>query len=124
VDLDDAHHQLAHSCLGLMLDSLKFNICKLESSYLANNDVLDLESRITKYIPPALSYACVYWDGHLKHLPFEHEVFTKLQLLFETKFLFWLEVLSIKSIVGAASPALSSLKTWLWSGQQVRRPFT
>src|SRR6201990_56822 len=24
-----AHHQLAHSCLGLLLDCLKFNICKL-----------------------------------------------------------------------------------------------
>jgi NACHT domain len=113
VDLVDAHHQLAHSCLGLMLDNLEFNICKLESSYLANSDVPDLELRIAEHIPPALSYACVYWAHHLEHLTFGHDIFNKLRSLFETKFLFWLEVLSIKSSVRLASPALSSLSTWL-----------
>ncbi|KAH9953138.1 hypothetical protein BGW80DRAFT_1413276, partial [Lactifluus volemus] len=34
------------------------------------------------------------------------------------KFLFWLEVLSIKSSVGFASRALSSLKIWLRSDQR------
>jgi hypothetical protein len=33
-----------------MLNDLKFNICKLESSYVANRDVPDLESRIDNYI--------------------------------------------------------------------------
>jgi hypothetical protein len=96
-----------------MLDNLKFNICNLESSYLENSDVQDLGSRIDAYISPALSYACVYGDDHLKHLDFDHDVFSKLRSLFETKFLFWLEVLSIKSRMGVASPALSSLKIWL-----------
>jgi NACHT domain len=113
VDLDDAHYQLAHSCLGLMLDELKFNICELESSYLANNDVPDIESRISKHIPPALSYSCIFWDKHLEHLAFEHDLFTKLGFLFEEKFLFWLEVLSMKNSVGLALPALSSLLIWL-----------
>ena len=39
VSLRDAHHQLAHSCLSLLISDLKFNICNLGSSYLANNDV-------------------------------------------------------------------------------------
>jgi hypothetical protein len=113
VDLVEAHHQLAHSCLGSMLDNLKFNICKLESSYLANNDVPDLESRIAKNIPPALSYACLYWDEHLEHLAFDHDVLKKLRSFFETKFLFWLEVLSVKGTVGLASSALSSVLLWV-----------
>jgi NACHT domain len=113
VELGVAHHQLTHSCVGLMLDNLKFNICELESSYLANSDVPDLESRISKYIPPALSYACLYWDDHLEHVSFEDELFKKLRTLLETKFLFWLEVMSIKSSVGLASLALSSLLMWL-----------
>ncbi|KAH9054119.1 hypothetical protein EDB87DRAFT_139742 [Lactarius vividus] len=46
VDLRDAHRQLAHSCLCLAVDDLKFNICKLESSYVANKDVEGLESRL------------------------------------------------------------------------------
>jgi NACHT domain len=113
VDLADAHHQLTHSCLGLMLDGLKFNICRLESSYLANSDVPDLESRIAKYIPSALQHACIYWSDYLCRFAFDHEVLNKLRLLLETKFLFWLEVLSIKTSVGLASRALSSLLVWL-----------
>jgi NACHT domain len=99
VDLGDAHHQLAHSCLGLMLGNLKFNICELESSYLPNNDVSDLVSRISKHIPSALSYSCLFWGNHLERLAFEHSLFTKFRSLFQTKFLFWLEVLSIKNSV-------------------------
>jgi AAA ATPase domain len=117
VDLGDAHHQLAHSCLELMLENLKFNICKLESSYLANTDVPDIESRIAKHIPPGLSYACMFWDKHLEHVAFEHDLFTKLRSLLTTKFLFWLEVLSMKNSVGLTLPALSSLKMWLQSDQ-------
>jgi NACHT domain len=113
VDIGDAHYQLAHSCLTIMLDNLKFNICKLESSHLANSDVPDLESRIAEYVPPTLSYACIYWDDHLGHVSFERKLFQKLRFLFEAKFLFWLEVLSIKNSVGLASPALSLLSVWL-----------
>jgi hypothetical protein len=113
VDLRNAHHQLAHSCLNLMLDRLKFNICQLESSYLANSDVPDIESRILEHIPSALSYACVYWNKHLECVAFENNLFTKLGFLFGEKFLFWLEVLSMKNSVGVALPALSSLMLWL-----------
>jgi AAA ATPase domain len=113
VDLGNAHHQLAHSCVGLMLDNLKFNICQLESSYLANHDVPDIDSRIDKHIPLALSYACVFWDVHLKHVAFDRDLFAKLRSLFERKFLFWLEVLSLKRSVGFATLALSSLLKWL-----------
>jgi NACHT domain len=118
VDLRDAHRQLAHSCIGLMLEKLKFNICELESSYLANSDVPDLNSRIAKHIPSALSYACIFWDDHLEKVAFEDDLFAKLRSFFKTNFLFWLEVLSIRSSVGLASPALSSLKTWLQSIQR------
>jgi NACHT domain len=113
VDLADSHHQLAHSCLGLMLNNLKFNICKLESSYLANCDVPDLESRISEHIGPALSYACIYWGNHLQYLAFDYDIFKKLRSLFETKFLFWLEVLSVKDRVAIASQGLSRMLMWL-----------
>ena len=119
VDLHVAHHQLAHSCLGLMLLNLKFNICNLESSYLVNKDVEDLDVRIAQHLPPVLSYACRLWDDHLKHLDFETDLFVKLQTFFEKKFLFWLEALSLVNSVGLASLALSSLRIWLTSGHDV-----
>ena len=119
VDLSVAHHQLAHSCIGLVLTDLKFNICNLESSYLANKDVEDLDVRIAQHLPPALSYACRLWDDHLEHLDFETDLFNKLQTFFAKKFLFWLEALSLLNGVGLASLALSSLRIWLTSGHGV-----
>jgi NACHT domain len=119
VDLRDAHHQLAHSCLGLLLSSLKFNICNLATSYLANEDVADLQSRVDKHIPPALSYACHFWDDHLKHISFETDLYGKLWTFFETKLLFWLEALSLTNHVGLALAACSALNVWLASGQGV-----
>jgi hypothetical protein len=118
VDLREAHRQLAHSCLSLMLDDLEFNICNLESSYLANEDVKDLDERISN-LPPALSYACRLWDDHMGQLDFEANLFGKLQTFFRKKFLFWLEVLSVMTAMGLASPALSSLRKWLASDHGV-----
>ncbi len=119
VSLRDAHHQLTHSCLGLLLNDLKFNICDLKSSYLANKDVDDLNSRIDKYISPALLYASRFWDDHLEHIDFETNLFGKLRTFFEKKFLFWLEALSLTSDVGLASSAFLALNVWLASGQGV-----
>jgi len=119
VGLRDAHRHLAHSCLGLLLNDLKFNICNLESSYLANNDVKDLNTRIDEHIPPALLYACRFWGDHLEHTDFKTDLFGKLQTFFKEKFIFLLETLSLTSDMGLASPALSILNVWLASGQGV-----
>jgi len=121
VGLRDSHRQLARSCLGLLLNDLKFNICKVETSYLANNDVKDLRSRVDKHIPPALLYACRFWGDHLEHTDFGIDLFVQLRTFFEEKFLFWLEALSMMGNVGLASPALSALSVWLASGQGVSR---
>ncbi len=119
VDLGHSHHRLAYSCLDLVLHDLKFNICNLESSYLANSDVQDLKSRIAEHIPPALLYACRYWNDHFNHLDFKTDLFDKLRVFFDKNFLFWLEVLSLASSVRVALPALSSLDAWLVSDQGV-----
>ena len=119
VDLHDAHHQMANSCLSLLLSGLKFNICNLETSYLANEKVADLQSHIAKHIPPALLYSCCFWDDHLEHIGFETGLSKKLQTFFKTKFLLWLEALSLTNHVGLALPACLALKVWLTSGQGV-----
>jgi len=119
VGVRDAHHQLAHSCLNLLLDpfdGLKFNICKLETSYLANNDVEGLNTRVDQHIPPALSYACRFWDDHLKHADLKTDLFRKVETLFKEKFLFWLEALSLTRNIGLTASAFATLNMWLASG--------
>ncbi len=121
VDVGDAHHQLALSCLDLLLNCLKFNICDLETSYLANSDVKDIYTRVHRRIPPALLYACRSWDDHLKHTDFKTDLFEKVEKLFKEKFLFWLEALSLTGNIGLASLAFATLNMWLMSSQGVSR---
>jgi hypothetical protein len=122
VGVRDAHHQLADSCLNLLLDprdGLKFNICKLETSYLAIDDVEDLNTRTDQHIPPALLYTCRFWGGHLQHTDFKTDLFDKVETLFKEKFLFWLEVLSLTRNIRFAPSAIATLNMWLASGQSV-----
>ena len=119
VGIRDAHHQLAHSCLVVLLDDLKFNICKLETSYLANDDIEDLNNRVDKHIPPALSYACRFWSSHLIQTDFNSDLFRKIETFFKHKFLFWLEALSLARIISLASSAFAHLNMWLASSQGV-----
>ena len=116
-----AHEQLTHSCLNILLDphdGLKFNICELKTSYLANDAVEDLTT-LDEHIPPALLYACRFWDDHLKHTDFKTDLFQKVETLFKEKFLFWLETLSLTRNVGLAPSAFATLIMWLASSQTV-----
>jgi hypothetical protein len=122
VGVGGAHHELAHSCLNLLLDpldGLKFNICKLETSYLANDDVEDLNTRVDQHIPPALLYACRFWDDHLKHTDFNTDLFRKVETLFKEKFLFWLETLSLTRNIRLAPSAFATMNMWLASSEGV-----
>ena len=122
ISVHDAHEQLTHSCLNLLvdpLDGVKFNICKLETSYLANDDVEDLNTRMNRFILPALSYACRFWGDHLKHANFKAGLFQKVETLFKEKLLFWLEILSLTRNICLAPSAFATLNMWLASSQGV-----
>ena len=116
VGVRDAHDRLTYSCLNLLLDpvdGLKFNICKLETSYLANVDVEDLNSRVEEHITPTLLYACRFWGDHLKQTDFKTDLFQIVETLFKEKLLFWLEVLSLTRNIGLAPSAFATLNMWL-----------
>jgi hypothetical protein len=122
VDVRVAHVQLADSCLNLLLDpvdGLKFNICELETSYLANDDVKDLKTRVEQHIPPALLYACRFWDDHLKHTDVKMDLLRNVETLIKEKLLFWLEALSLTRNIGLAPSALATLNMWLASSPGV-----
>ena len=113
---------MADSCLNLLVDplhGLKFNICELETSYLANDDAKDLNSRVDRHIPPSLSYACRFWGDHLKHTYFKTDLLQKVEKLFKNNFLFWLEALSLTRNVGLAPSAFATLNKWLASSEGV-----
>ncbi|KIK28158.1 hypothetical protein PISMIDRAFT_606419 [Pisolithus microcarpus 441] len=105
---------LAVSTLQILHDGLRFNICGLESSYLSNSEVADLPDRITKSIPPHLSYSCRFWSQHLEKTVFNVPLAQLVEdFVGSEKFLFWLEAMSLLSRVGNAAIALISAAKWL-----------
>ena len=115
VKLEDANKQLGITCLKTMVNRLRFNICRLEDSRLANADVKDLSSRIEQYIYDPLQYSSLYWSNHFCFTPDndDQRVWGSLKEFFEGLFpLFWIEVLSIMGMVPIAAPSLHRMIFW------------
>ncbi len=116
VNLQDANVQLGISCLKIMTRQLRFNICKLEDSRLANADVHNLQSRIKENISDPLQYSSLYWSNHLCSTPenANREVSGGLKEFFEGLYpLFWIEVLSILGMVPIVAPSLRQVISWI-----------
>jgi hypothetical protein len=116
VNIRDANVELGIACLEKMIEELRFNICKLEDSRLANDDVKDLPSRIKENISDALQYSSLYWSNHLSYTPDtdDRRVWESLRKFFEGPYgLFWIEVLSIMGMVGIGVPSLRKLTSTL-----------
>ena len=110
------HSQLLTRCLNLMCRTLEKNMCKLPDG-VVNSDVSDLKERVQRYISPALQYACRSWHTHLidknKGSISIPEITSALHQFLETKFVFWLDVLSILGAVRNAVDALQAAVGWL-----------
>jgi len=111
LNLQAAHVQQGVACLETMFKQLRFNICELEDSRLANTDVKDLSSRIDKNISQPLQYSSLYWPTHLCSTPdsihHDQRILGSLKEFFEGLYpLFWIEVLSIMGMVPIGAPSL------------------
>jgi hypothetical protein len=119
VDLRDANVELGIACLKKMVEQLRFNICKLEDSRLANDDVKDLACRIKENISDALQYSSLYWSNHLCFTPDIGEERLResresLRRFFEGPYgLFWIEVLSIMGMLRIGVPSLRKVTSTL-----------
>ena len=111
----DANVHLGVACMETMVKQLRFNICRLEDSRLANADVKDLPSRIEENISDALQYSSLYWSNHLCFAPDTGD--QRLWELLENFFgglygLFWVEVLSLMRMVPIGVPSLRQVISW------------
>ena len=115
VNLRDADVQLGIACLNVMTAQLRFNICNLEDSRLANANIEDLPSRVKQNISEALQYSCLHWLNHLSFPPANRgQCVLALRRFFEGLYpLFWIEVLSIVGMVPIGVPSLRRLLSWV-----------
>ena len=116
INLQDANVQLGISCLNTMIRQLRFNICKLEDSRLANTDIHDLQSRIKEDISEPLQYSSRYWTSHLCSTPDNgnQDLSRGLKEFFEGLYpLFWIEVLSLMGMVLTGATSLRRVMSWI-----------
>ena len=115
VNLQQANIRLGIACLTTMISKLRFNICKLEDSRLANVEVEDLPSRIDENITGSLKYSSRYWSNHLCSTPDNDDrtVWKRLEEFFTGLYpLLWIEVLSIMEMVPTGARSLRRVISW------------
>ena len=90
-------------------------MCKLPDGVI-NSEVEDLKERVEQYIDPALQYACKSWHKHLIEVTSSHKesIIPSLNQFLETKFVFWLEVLSVIDAAREAPDALDATAKCKW----------
>jgi hypothetical protein len=116
-NLREAHAHQGTACLETMVKGLRFNICNLEDSRLANADIRDLPSRLKENVSDPLQYSCLHWSNHLCSSANSDErllVMGGLKNFFEGLYsLFWVEVLSIMGMVPIGAQSVRRLLSWV-----------
>ncbi|KAH9003888.1 WD40-repeat-containing domain protein [Lactarius hatsudake] len=117
IDRAKVHRNTTISCLKIMRQGLKFNICGLKSSYHRNHEIEERQSLIDRCIPSYLAYACQFWADHLRGVSStekrDTEVVNLLRNFLNFHLLYWLEVLSLLSTSNIASKSLLTAAEWL-----------
>ncbi|CAE7234302.1 unnamed protein product [Rhizoctonia solani] len=109
-----AHHGLlAVRCFEAMKDQLQFNICGIDSAFVLDKQVPNLQSAIDSTISPELFYACQYWGAHLQTSLTTQPLMAYLNELLEHQLLAWMEVLTLKQAISQGEPILGAAERWL-----------
>jgi len=117
VNLREGHAQQGIACLEAMVQGLRFNICNLEDSRIANADIRELPSRVKQNVSDPLQYSSLHWSNHLRSSATRDErllVLGGLKKFFGGLYpLFWIEVLSIMGMVPIGAQSLRRLLSWV-----------
>ncbi|KAJ6541298.1 WD40-repeat-containing domain protein [Mycena sp. CBHHK59/15] len=113
----DHELQLASACLSTMERKLHFNMGNITTSYLQNSDIPDLAGTIPAY----LYYSCRFWASHLRNIAPTQKLREQMCNFMQLHLLCWIEVLSIRGTVGAATESLESLLGWNLDNDELKK---
>jgi len=109
------HAEILLSCLNLMRERLKKNICNLDD-HAALSEVKDLSACCKVYIGDALEYACCFWTKHLLMVSGSisciKEVEKGINQFFTTCLPYWIEVLALTGNLGSGVHAMNDVEQW------------
>jgi hypothetical protein len=117
IEIGDANGLMAKGCIQVMFSELRFNICGLESSFLLNSQVKDLEHRISTCISKQIQYSSLHWPTHVVnsgHPSRDSGVTDSIIQISKAPYPFyWMEVLSALREVPNALSGLQDVRDWL-----------
>ena len=114
IDSEVQKAYIASKCLERMEDLLRYNICKIPSSFVFNKNVPGIDNLVSRYIHPFLKYICCNWARHLQDVPYSQELCSQLRSFVYNQLLFWFEVLSLTSTFNDhVGPALLLAIDWV-----------
>jgi len=109
------HAEILLSCLNLMRERLKKNICNLDD-HAVLSEVKDLSACCKDHIGDALEYACCFWTKHLLRIPSTSSHVKEVQKAidqFFTKCLpYWIEVLALTGNLSVGVYAINDIEQW------------
>ena len=65
IDVSAQRSFVAERCFDVMVDKPRFNICGIESSFVRNRDVPDIEERVKENISFYLKHVCLNWHARV-----------------------------------------------------------
>ncbi|KAJ3725084.1 quinon protein alcohol dehydrogenase-like superfamily, partial [Lentinula guzmanii] len=113
IDLGQGHELLAKGLFHVMFKNLHFNMGNLESSYIMNSEIEDLETKLSNTLTPEMIYACCWWDLHLQNMEPSDLWVQDLEKFFFGYSLYWMEVLGLKKKIHIASRAATHTISFL-----------
>lgn len=107
-------HLLAHLCLGCLGNANpQFNICGLESSYVYDTQVADLEERVQRAISPQLLYSSRYWVVHLERAESSSALVKQLYEFLSIRLLLWIEIINLTKYIHTAVDIMRRAEDWV-----------
>ncbi|KAH8758829.1 WD40-repeat-containing domain protein, partial [Hyaloscypha finlandica] len=98
------HQILVTSCIQLMSQALKKDVCEMHAPGSQTSQVES--SRVEKCLPPEVQYACLYWVQHLQRGGYHVRDGEETHRFLQTHLLHWLEALGW---MGKASEGIQAI---------------
>jgi len=115
IDPPTHHNEILFSCLNMMGERLRRNICNLDDHTILSK-VGDLATQRATCIGDSLEYACCFWTKHLAEVSGRRNCVEEVQRaingFFPTGFLFWVEVLVLMGKLDIGVYALNDIQQW------------
>ncbi|CAE6495374.1 unnamed protein product [Rhizoctonia solani] len=111
----EAHNtKLAELCFGrVKRNKSRFNICNLESSFVFDGDVPDINARVKQAVPLDLAYACRYWAIHLQLSGKSDAGARELYEFLSQRLLLWMEVLNLTREIDEGIGIMETAVSWV-----------